>query len=118
LRDDLLHFVEGERAVCVHRGLDARVAEELLDEFGSVPGALEVSCDAVPEEVGADVSGVRIRVRDACGFPGLVHDVLYQAHAYYCAVSRNLARQGFVLATAIENESSANELGISLLHHR
>jgi len=37
---------------------------------------------------GADVSGVRVRVRDVCGFPGLVHDVLYQAHAYYCAGSR------------------------------
>jgi hypothetical protein len=50
--DHRLHFVEAERAVRVHGGLDALVAEELLDELGEVSDALEVPGDAVPEGTG------------------------------------------------------------------
>jgi hypothetical protein len=55
-----LHLVEAEGAVGVHGDLDAVVAEEFLDELCLVPGTFEVSWDAVPEEVRADVLRVAV----------------------------------------------------------
>ncbi len=75
-RRNLLHLINRDRTIHIHRGLVRLVTKEVLDPFRSEAPRLQEPSDGMPKNMRVQMFQPRVRIADASPLPYLLYDVV------------------------------------------